>query len=208
MTEHWFVSVMLQIVVLKNKKWTYRVNSSVNCVWSGGKNFTTKRRMVFFGPECRNQQVNIHVWSFFWSSLIRLVSKDTGGHAWISFTTDWKSWDGKWGWLTSDLFQCWLQQIQPHLKRKADGHLSLLVSSHYRKRTVSMMFDWTGRTAELQGFSGRTDVPHSPAFCDGLRTPVQNSLPLSGSSGHKPDQTALYHEIVAKTRGKRKWQTD
>lgn len=32
MTEHWFVSVMLQIVVLKNKKWTYRVNSSVNCV--------------------------------------------------------------------------------------------------------------------------------------------------------------------------------
>lgn len=160
--------------------------------------------MVFFGPEGRHKQVNIHVWSFFQSSLIRLVSKHTGGRARISFTTDWKSWEGKWGWLTSDLFQCWLQQIQPHLKRKE--HLSLLVSSH-RKCTVSMIFDSTDRTAEIQGFSGRTDVPHSPAFCDGLRTPVQNSLPLSGSSGHKPGQTALYHEIVAKTRGKWKWQT-
>lgn len=30
---------------------TYRVSSSISCVWSGGKNFTTKRRMVFLGPE-------------------------------------------------------------------------------------------------------------------------------------------------------------
>lgn len=30
---------------------TYWVSSSVSCVWSGGKNFTTKRRMVFLGPE-------------------------------------------------------------------------------------------------------------------------------------------------------------
>ena len=28
----------------------YRVSSSKSCVWSGGKNFTTKRRMVFLGP--------------------------------------------------------------------------------------------------------------------------------------------------------------
>lgn len=78
---------------------------------------------------------------------------------------------------------------------------------HTTENAVSLIFDSTSRTAEIQGFSGRTDVPHSPAFCDGLRTPVQNSLPLSGSSGHKPGQTALYQEIVAKTRGKRKWQT-
>lgn len=31
----------------------YRVSSSKSCVWSGGKNFTTKRRMVFLGPEGR-----------------------------------------------------------------------------------------------------------------------------------------------------------
>lgn len=30
---------------------TYRVSSSESCVWSGGKNFTTKRRMVFLGPD-------------------------------------------------------------------------------------------------------------------------------------------------------------
>lgn len=45
----------------KTMKCTYRVNSSVNCVWSGGKNFTTNRRMVFFGPDGRNEQVHIHI---------------------------------------------------------------------------------------------------------------------------------------------------
>lgn len=38
---------------------TYRVNSSVNWVWSGGKNFTTNRRMVFLGPEGRNEHLSI-----------------------------------------------------------------------------------------------------------------------------------------------------
>lgn len=35
---------------------TYRVNSSMSCVWSGGKNFTTKRRMVFLGPADRQEK--------------------------------------------------------------------------------------------------------------------------------------------------------
>lgn len=54
--------------------------------------------------------------------------------------------------------------------------------------------------------SDYSDVSHSPAFCDGLCTPVQNSLLLSGWDGHKPGQRALYQETVAGAR-ERKWQT-
>lgn len=105
---------------------TYRVNSSVNWVWSGGKNFTTNRRMVFLGPEGRNEHLSIHIWCCF----------DTNS----SLRDETHSWQGcispydnrKWDPLTSDLFQRRLQQIQPHLERKASWHLSPPASSCFR----------------------------------------------------------------------------
>lgn len=203
MTEHWFVFVILQIVILKNKKWTYRVNSSVNCVWSGGKNFTTKRRMVFFGPEDRNQHphliirpvisyqigVKTHRWTCLklFHNIGNLETESGGDLRLICFSVGFSRSSHTWREKPTVICHCWCH--------------------HNTENAVSVIFDSTDRTAEFQGSSGRTDVPHSPAFCDGLRTPVQNSLPLSGSSGHKPGQTALYQEIVAKRRGKGKWQT-
>lgn len=80
-----------------------------------------------------------------------------------------------------------------------------------RMCTVSLLFEQTGQLGPDRCFNPQrsfiyTDVPHSPPFCDGLCTPFQNSLLLSGWDGHKPGQRALYQETVAETR-KRKWQT-
>lgn len=45
---------------------TYRVSSSMSCVWSGGKNFTTKRRMVFLGPGRREMTGYDHLVRMAW----------------------------------------------------------------------------------------------------------------------------------------------
>ncbi len=103
---------------VKEKDKRHLVSSSSSCMWSGGKNFTTKRRMVFLGPADTQTWCMMIVWCSCSPDQLKRGTRIR----------------------TSDLLWNRLQQIQPDLRGESNqththAHAHARTHAHTRTHT-------------------------------------------------------------------------